>query len=40
MADWRNRLENLVNKMKQQLYARGIDNIDRLRECLVVSSPA
>ena len=39
MADWKNRLENLVNKMKQQLYARGVDNVDHLRECLNVSAP-
>jgi len=32
MADWRNRLEQIVNKFKFQLNAKGIDDIGQLRD--------
>lgn len=32
MADWRNRLEQIINKFKFQLNAKGIDSIDQLRD--------
>lgn len=37
MADWRNRLEQIVNKFKFQLNAKGVDNIDQLRDVFNVS---
>lgn len=32
MADWRNRLEQIINKFKFQLNAKGIDSIDQLMD--------
>jgi len=37
MADWRNRLEQIINKFKFQLNAKGIDSIDQLMEVFSVS---
>lgn len=31
MADWRNRLEQIINKVKHQLNAKGVDNVEQLR---------
>ena len=39
MADWRNRMEQIVNKFKFQLNAKGIDNIQQLKEVFMVSQP-
>jgi len=39
MADWRNRMEQIVNKFKFQLNAKGIDNIQQLKEIFMVSLP-
>ena len=38
MSDWRNACDLIVNKIKSQLYARGVDNIEALRECIQVRS--
>ena len=37
MADWRNRMEQIVNKFKFQLNAKGIDNIQQLKDIFMVS---
>merc|ERR1712032_907266 len=31
MADWRNRMEQITNKVKHQLNAKGVDNISQLK---------
>merc|ERR1712076_75156 len=31
MADWRNRMEQITNKVKHQLNAKGVDSISQLR---------
>jgi len=28
MADWRNRMDQIVNKVKAQLFAKGVDNMN------------
>lgn len=37
MADWRNRMEQITNKFKFQLNAKGIDNIAQLKHVFTVS---
>jgi hypothetical protein len=37
MADWRNRKEQITNKFKHQLNAKGIDNIHQLAAIFQVS---
>ncbi len=37
MADWRNRMEQILNKFKFQLNAKGVDNIQQLKEIFMVS---
>jgi len=32
MADWRNRMDQIVNKVKAQLFAKGVDNMNQLQE--------
>lgn len=32
MADWRNRIEQIANKVKFQLNARGVDNLVQLKD--------
>lgn len=32
MADWRNRLEQITNKVKFQLCAKGVDNLIQLKD--------
>lgn len=31
MADWRNRMEQITNKVKHQLNAKGVDSISQLK---------
>jgi len=31
MADWRNKLEMICNKVKNQLFAKGVDNLEQLK---------
>ena len=38
MADWRNRMEQITNKFKFQLNAKGIDNIAQLKHVFTVSA--
>jgi hypothetical protein len=40
MADWRNRLEQIINKFKFQLNAKGVDNLVQLKDVFLVSSLA
>jgi len=37
MADWRNRAEQIFNKVKFQLNAKGVDNVAQLQSTLQVS---
>ena len=37
MADWRNRMEQITNKVKHQLNAKGVDSIAQLRGVFDVS---
>jgi hypothetical protein len=37
MADWRNRLEQIINKFKFQLNAKGVDNLVQLKDVFLVS---
>ena len=37
MADWRNRMDQIVNKVKAQLFAKGVDNMNQLSEIFLVS---
>ena len=38
MADWRNRLEQITNKVKCQLFAKGVDNLEQLKDIFMVSN--
>ena len=38
MADWRNRMDQIVNKVKAQLFAKGVDNMNQLQDIFLVSS--
>lgn len=38
MADWRNRMGQITNKIKFQLNAKGIDNMVQLRDTVMVSA--
>lgn len=38
MADWRNRKEQITNKFKHQLNAKGIDNVNQLAAIFDVST--
>ncbi len=40
MADWRNRLEQIINKFKFQLNAKGVDNLVQLKDVFLVSALA
>jgi len=31
MADWRNKLDMITNKVKNQLFAKGVDNLEQLK---------
>lgn len=37
MADWRNRMDQITNKVKFQLNAKGIDNLVQLKDVFLVS---
>ena len=37
MADWRNRMDQIVNKVKAQLFAKGVDNMQQLKDVFLVS---
>ena len=37
MADWRNRMDQIVNKVKAQLFAKGVDNMQQLQDVFLVS---
>ena len=37
MADWRNRIDQIVNKVKSQLFAKGVDNMNQLQDVFLVS---
>ena len=37
MADWRNRMEQITNKVKHQLNAKGVDSIAQLKCVFEVS---
>ena len=37
MADWRNRIDQIANKVKFQLNARGVDNMVQLKDTFLVS---
>lgn len=37
MADWRNRIEQITNKVKSQLFAKGVDNMNQLQDIFLVS---
>jgi len=37
MADWKNRMDQITNKVKTQLNARGVDNMDQLKDVFFVS---
>lgn len=39
MADWRNKLEMICNKVKNQLFAKGVDNLEQLKGIFLVSFP-
>lgn len=38
MSDWRNRIEQIINKIKHQLNAKGVDNLTQLKATIAVSS--
>ena len=38
MADWRNRMFQIEHKIKHQLNAKGVDNVEQLAQTLAVSS--
>ena len=40
MADWRNRMDQIFNKVKAQLFAKGVDNMNQLQEHFLVSLSA
>lgn len=35
--DWRNRLDQIKNKMKSQLNAKGVDNLLQMQQVFTVS---
>ena len=37
MADWRNRMDQITNKVKSQLFAKGVDNMNQLQDIFLVS---
>ena len=37
MADWRNKLDMITNKVKNQLFAKGVDNLEQLKGIFLVS---
>lgn len=37
MADWKNRVDQICNKVKFQLNARGVDNMTQLKDVFLVS---
>jgi hypothetical protein len=37
MADWRNRLDQITNKIKNHLTAKGVDNMQQLQDVFLVS---
>lgn len=37
MSDWRNRLVQIVNKIKFQLNAKGCDSVANIKSTLIVS---
>ena len=37
MADWRNRMDQITNKVKSQLFAKGVDNMNQLNDIFMVS---
>jgi hypothetical protein len=37
MADWKNRMDMIINKVKHQLNAKGVDNISQLEGIFHVS---
>jgi len=34
MADWRNKLEMICNKVKNQLFAKGVDSLEQCKGIL------
>lgn len=40
MADWRNRMDQITNKVKSQLFAKGVDNMNQLQDIFLVSTPS
>lgn len=38
MADWRNRLDQVINKVKLQLNSKGVDNLEQLKGVFLVSN--
>lgn len=38
MADWKNRMDMIVNKIKFHLNARGVDSLTQLKDFFQVSS--
>ena len=38
MADWRNRMDQITNKVKSQLFAKGVDNMNQLQDIFLVST--
>ena len=44
MADWRNRIDQITNKVKHQLCARGVVNLSQLKDvflvCIILSQAA
>ena len=37
MADWKNRMNQITNKVKSQLFAKGVDNMNQLQDIFLVS---
>lgn len=37
MADWRNKLEMLADKLKSQLHAKGVDNLEQLKDVFMAA---
>lgn len=37
--DWKNRLDQIKNKMKSQLNAKGVDNLLQMQQIFTVSNP-
>jgi hypothetical protein len=38
MADWKNRMDMIINKIKFHLNARGVDSLTQLKDFFQVSS--